>query len=129
MPNGRILIIEDDVDMCDELSEILGHEGYEVVTAHDGMEGKKLFESGDHALVILDLILPEMSGSGLLAYIKRNSRCPVLVITGKPLENRLNEALEDDNASGPGVVKEADGFIEKPFRIEKLIETVARLTS
>jgi DNA-binding response OmpR family regulator len=129
MPGGSILIVEDDVDMCDELSEILGHEGYEVITAHDGMEGKKLFDSGDHALVILDLILPEMSGYGLLEYIKRTSRCPVLVMTGKPLETRLNKMIEDENAPGPEAVEEADGVIGKPFRIEKLIEAVARLTS
>lgn len=129
MKTGSILIVEDDVEMCEELAEILRFEGFEVMTAHDGLAGKRLFDDGDYSLVLLDLRLPEFDGAELLGHIKGNSSLPVLVLTGKPIESELGELQGKTDRSGRRIVEIADGFIEKPFLIEQLIETVELLVS
>jgi two-component system response regulator CpxR len=129
MKTRSILIVEDDAEMCEELADILRFEGFEAVTAHNGLDGKTLFDSGDFALVILDLKLPGLDGSELMRHIKKSGSLPVLLITGSPVESELAALLEDNDSSGRETIELADGFIEKPFRIERLIDSLKLLIS
>lgn len=127
MKPGRILIIEDDREMCDELAELLSLEGYAVNTAYDGIEGKRLVDGTDYSVVILDLKLPSLDGANLLRHIKQHHSCPVIVITGKPLGSELHRFLQPTE-EGDRLARElADGFIQKPFRIESMLESIRKL--
>ncbi len=58
----RLLLVEDDVELCEILTEYFSAEGFEVESAHDGVRGLERARSGEHAIVILDLLLPGMRG-------------------------------------------------------------------
>ncbi|MBD3422835.1 MAG: response regulator [Candidatus Latescibacteria bacterium] len=127
MNKNGVLIIEDDREMCEELAEILKLEGYRVGQANDGIEGRRLFESGEYGLILLDLKLPGMSGSELLRYIKKNSSAMVMVITGKPLSGELREILKPDDREEKNALELADGLAEKPFNIEAVLKQIRKL--
>ena len=124
----RILIIDDDEMSCDELSEVFADESYEVLQAFDGIEGKRLIEAGPYDIILLDLMLPGMSGFDLLKILKKMYACvKCLVITSKPLElAHLREGapyVSDEYET----LKMADGVIFKPFNIKALICRVQEL--
>jgi DNA-binding response OmpR family regulator len=125
----RILVVEDDSEMREELAELLSIENIEVFTAPNGLEGKRLVDGGDYSLVLLDLKLPDMEGTELLRHIKANSSSCVLVITGRPIDSDLEQLVEGEDAVDMAAIKLADGIIEKPFRIERLMDTIHRLIS
>jgi len=66
----RVLIVDDDVELCELLVERLDTEGFEIETVHDGRRGLERALSQEHAIVILDLMLPEMSGLDVLFLIR-----------------------------------------------------------
>ena len=127
MSRNGILIIEDDREMCEELAEILRMEGYAVDQANDGNEGKKMVDSGDYDVVLLDLKLPGISGSELIRHINKNRQARVIVITGKPLTSELHEMLEPEDQEDLDAVELADEFVEKPFNIEVVLSTIRKL--
>jgi DNA-binding response OmpR family regulator len=129
MNRGSILIIEDDRDMCDELAELLALEGYSVDAAYNGREGKRLIDSKDYTIVLLDLKLPAIDGYELLRYIKRNRPTNVIVITGKPLGSELERTLQPEDDLDRAALELADGFAEKPFNIEAVLDSIKRATA
>ncbi len=128
MKKNRVLIVEDDREMCDELAEILSMEGYSVDKAYEGKEGKRLVDSFDYAVVLLDLRLPGFNGSELLRHVKGNCASRVLVITGKPLKSELREYLRPKEEEDFAALELADGIAEKPFEVEAVIESVRKLS-
>jgi DNA-binding response OmpR family regulator len=127
MKTGKILVVEDDREMREELAELLSLEERDVVTTRLGLEGKRLLESDDYSLVLLDLKLPDIDGTELLRHIKANSSARVLVITGKTIGGYLEEHIADEDRVDIEVIKVADGVIEKPFQIESLLDSIRRL--
>ena len=127
MKTGKILIVEDDGGMREELAELLKLEGMEVVTTRLGLEGKNLLDKGDFSLVLLDLKLPDIDGTELLRHIKANSTALVVIVTGKPLQGNLEQDTLNEGSTDMAAIDLADGVIEKPFRIERLIDTIRRL--
>ena len=123
MTPTRILIIDDDRELCEELSEILAGEDYVVSLAFDGITGKELAERQDYDILLLDLRLPGLNGLEILRSIAptRGSRV-VLVISGSPLDSRLPRQSMDDTASE--VRRLADRLIPKPFNVIELLETI-----
>lgn len=112
--NNKILIIEDDSDINDLLSEILSREGYEVTKAYSGSEGKLLINSNDYDLILLDLMLPGISGENLIEEIRKIKVMPIIVISAKTSkEDKINVLRLG-----------ADDFIAKPFDIEEVIARV-----
>jgi CheY-like chemotaxis protein len=87
-PQGRILIVEDDLDIQEALSELLRREGYQVEIADNGAEAIAMLEGGDRPCVMLvDLLMPGIVGQELLEYLRDDVRLatiPVAIVSGSP---------------------------------------------
>jgi two-component system alkaline phosphatase synthesis response regulator PhoP len=111
----RVLIIEDDQMMAIALREGLESEGYEAETAYDGAAGLRLAARKDFDLVILDLMLPEMSGFDVCKKLrKQGDDVPLIMLTARSLEVEKVQGLKLG----------ADDYITKPF---SLMELIARI--
>jgi DNA-binding response OmpR family regulator len=107
----RLLIVDDDVELCRLLAERLSTEGFSIEAAHDGPRGLHRALSQEHALVILDLMLPGMSGMDVLRNLRTQSSIPVLMLTarGEDIDRIL------------GLELGADDYLPKPFNPRELI--------
>ena len=111
MDRANILVIEDDVSINQLLVEIFEKEGYEVKGAYSGTEGKLRIEMEEFDLVILDLMLPGMSGEELIKTIRLTRMMPIIVASAKVgLDERVNVLRLG-----------ADDFISKPFNNEEVL--------
>jgi DNA-binding response OmpR family regulator len=111
---GPVLIVDDEPDIVDFLTTVLRDEGYVTDAARDGVEALAKIEEVKPSLVILDLMMPRMSGSEVLDAMrtKRSSKRPsVIVLSAKSTHQDILDALE----------KGADDFIPKPFDLEDLL--------
>ncbi|MBW2000061.1 MAG: response regulator [Deltaproteobacteria bacterium] len=112
-----VLLIEDDRDVLSAIARYLRYLGYEVLTATDGMEGLKKLKSGGYDLVVTDVVMPYVSGIGLVTAIKeKRPQIPVIVITGYGKEPE-QAAME----------KKADIVLSKPVEMSVLAEHIASL--
>jgi DNA-binding NtrC family response regulator len=113
----KILVIEDDVDVLSMIVKHLEHEGYSVITATDGMEGLKILKSGEYDLVITDIVMPYVSGAGVVTALKqRKPHIPVIAITGY---GEVPEAV--------AMEKKADLVLSKPVKMSELKDHMAKL--
>lgn len=88
---NKILVIEDDADINTLLKKILERAGYEAETAFSGTEGRLLLKLNTYDLVLLDLMLPGLSGEELLTEIRKTLRMPVIALTAKAgLSDKVN---------------------------------------
>src|SRR5437588_2331180 len=110
----RILVIDDDVELCSLVGEYLGAEGFTVESAHDGEHGLERALSGDHLLVVLDVMLPGMNGFEVLRRIREVSRAPVLLLT----------ARGEDVDRIVGLEIGADDYLPKPFNPRELVARI-----
>jgi CheY-like chemotaxis protein/anti-sigma regulatory factor (Ser/Thr protein kinase) len=118
MPKTKILLIDDEALVRDELGGLLRDESYEVFTAGDGEEGLALFRSSQPDMVITDVRMPRRDGLSVAVTIRREDpTVPVTVITGHGSEAMVIEALR------AGVTD----FIKKPVRLDDLIASLARM--
>jgi two-component system response regulator CpxR len=108
---GRVLIVDDDAELCDLLAEFLGGEGFEVDAAHDGARGAERALAGDHDLVVLDVMLPTMNGFDVLRRIRASSRVPIIMLT----------ARGEDVDRIVGLEIGADDYLAKPFNPRELV--------
>ena len=110
----RLLIVDDDVELCALLAERLEREGFSLEAAHEGLRGLERARSGEHALVILDLMLPGLGGLDVLRKLRAQSSIPVLILTarGEDVERIL------------GLEIGADDYLPKPFNSRELIARV-----
>lgn len=106
----KILVIEDDTDINNMTAEFLSRKGCSVEQAFSGTEGRLLWQMGEFDLLLLDLMLPGLSGEELIRQIRAVSRIPVIVLTAK---NTLDDKVE---LLGGG----ADDYLTKPFELEEL---------
>jgi DNA-binding response OmpR family regulator len=111
---NRILVIDDDTELCELLADYLSPEGFAVETANDGRTGAERALSGEHALVVLDVMLPEMNGFEVLRRIREHSRIPVLMLT----------ARGDDVDRIVGLEMGADDYLPKPFNPRELVARI-----
>lgn len=124
MKGKTILIVEDDAKIRRLLKIYLEKDGYEVREAADGKEAMSLFEQQDPCFVIMDLMLPYMSGEALCQWIRSEmkSDVPVIMLTAKV----------DETSRISGLQMGADDYITKPFSPQEVtvrVETVLRRTS
>jgi DNA-binding response OmpR family regulator len=110
----RVLIVDDDVQLCRLLSERLSTEGFVIDVAHDGPRGLERALSMEHALVVLDLMLPAMGGLDVLRRLRAQSPVPVLILTarGEDVDRIL------------GLEIGADDYVAKPFNPRELIARI-----
>ncbi len=114
----RILFVEDESKLCDLVSRALRSERYAVDVAKDGNEGWALAESYDYDLVILDLMLPGLSGTEILRRIRsRNQQVPILILTAR---DATEEKVQNFEAG-------ADDYLTKPFAFAELLIRVKAL--
>lgn len=106
----RLLIVDDDTGLTRLLTELLGHEGFAVDTLPDGTEAAARAVSGAYALVILDVMLPNVSGFEVLRRIRQTSNVPVILLT----------ARGDDVDRIVGLEIGADDYVPKPFNAREL---------
>jgi len=114
MKETRILIIEDDPKIVRFLELELQHEGYEVESAYNGRTGLEMIISGGYDLVLLDVMLPEISGFEVLRRIRQDKDIPVIMLTAK----------DDVTDKVKGLDLGADDYVTKPFAIEELLARV-----
>ncbi len=110
----QILVVEDDNSTNELLCTILKKEGYCVTSAFSGTEAKLRLEQGEYDLLLLDLMLPGITGEELISTLRREKTIPVIVISAKTaMEDRI------------GVLKSgADDFISKPFDVGEVLARV-----
>src|ERR1700680_4892717 len=113
-PVDRILVIDDDVELCSLVSEYLRPEGFQVEAVHDGKAGLTRATSGDHLLVVLDVMLPGLNGFDVLRRIRDGSRIPVLLLT----------ARGEDVDRIVGLEIGADDYLPKPFNPRELVARI-----
>ncbi|HEX9777859.1 MAG TPA: response regulator transcription factor [Geopsychrobacteraceae bacterium] len=111
---SRILVIDDDLELCELLVEYLTPEGFAVETVHDGEQGAARAVAEEHALVVLDVMLPKMNGFDVLRHIREQSRIPVLMLT----------ARGDDIDRIVGLEMGADDYLPKPFNPRELVARI-----
>ena len=114
MEENRILVIDDDAELCELLGEYLGQEGFVVESVNEGAAGLDRALSGAHALVVLDVMLPEMNGFDVLRRIRERSKVPVLMLT----------ARGDDVDRIVGLEMGADDYLPKPFNPRELVARI-----
>ena len=113
---NRVLIVDDDVELCGMVTEYLSREGFEVIAAHTGEDGVQEEQRHDYAIVIIDVMLPQINGFEVLRLIRTRSRTPALILS----------ARGDDVDRIVGLELGADDYLAKPFNPREL---VARLTA
>lgn len=111
---ARILIIEDEEDIANAVADRLRSEGHSVYLAHDGIAGVESFQQIKPDLVVLDLMLPGMSGHDVCKKIQAEARTPVLMLT----------ALGDETDVLVGLKLGADDYMTKPFSPRELAARV-----
>ena len=116
--NKKILIVEDDPDICDLIEIHLNDIGYELDRAGDGEAGLSKIEQNEYALVILDLMLPKLDGLEVCKRTREiNKQLPIVMLTSKSEE--LDKVL--------GLELGADDYITKPFSVRELTARVKAL--
>jgi two-component system response regulator RegX3 len=113
-PAPRILVVEDEESLADTVRYNLEREGYVVAVAADGRKALERFRSEGPSLVILDLMLPEMSGLDVCRQIRQISNVPIIMVTAKD--------SEADKVSG--LELGADDYVTKPFSVRELVSRV-----
>jgi two-component system response regulator CpxR len=110
----RVLIIDDDIELCRLLTERLSTEGFVIESVHEGKRGLQRALSSEHALIVLDLMLPGIGGLDLLRQLRAKSLVPVLILTarGEDVERIL------------GLEIGADDYLPKPFNPRELIARI-----
>jgi DNA-binding response OmpR family regulator len=100
----RVLLVDDDAELVEMMADYLAREGFEIETANNGEQGLTRALSGEFAIAVLDVMMPQMSGIEVLNQIRKRSRMPVLMLT----------ARGDDIDRIVGLEQGADDYVAKP---------------
>jgi len=112
--DARVLIVDDDIELCALLQEFLEREGFRATAEHHGTRGLDLATAGGFDLVVLDLMLPGLDGFALLKRLRARSRVPVLMLT----------ARGEDEDRIIGLDLGADDYLAKPFNPRELVARI-----
>ena len=114
MSAGKILVVDDDQNICELLRLYIEKEGLEVRIANDGRRALEIFEEQNPDLIMLDIMLPELDGWQVCREIRKKSQCPIIMLTAKG--EVFDKVL--------GLELGADDYVVKPFETK---EVVARI--
>lgn len=118
----NILVVDDEIKIREVIESLLNSKGYQVFTAENGTDALAIFDKENIALVVLDLMLPDISGEEICSIIRKQSRVPIIMLTAKVEEKDMLQGLQIG----------ADDYITKPFSLLELnarIEAVLRRSS
>jgi DNA-binding response OmpR family regulator len=110
----RILLVDDEKRIVEVLEAYLVREGYEIVSADNGIDALKKAKTLEPDLIILDLMLPDISGEEVCRLVRKESEVPILMLTAK--------SAEDDRING--IVMGADDYLTKPFSPREVVVRV-----
>lgn len=113
----KILIVDDEEKIVEVVKSYLEKNGYKVYTAYDGSKAMEIFEKVNPNLIILDLMLPDISGEDICRSIRKKSRVPIIMLTAKVEEESILNGLEIG----------ADDYVTKPFSPRQLVARVMAL--
>lgn len=113
----KILVVDDEQKIVDVVKAYLEKEGFEVVTAKDGEEALNIFNNEDIHLIVLDLMMPKITGEEVCSKIRTTSSVPIIMLTAK--------AEEDERIEGISIG--ADDYLTKPFSARELVVRVRAL--
>lgn len=113
----RVLIVDDDQELCSIIERYLKNAGYEAQFAHTGASGLKQALANDYHLIVLDIMLPQIDGLSILTEIRKQSVVPVLMLTAK------NEEADKIR----GLQLGADDYLTKPFNMAELMARIDSL--
>ena len=117
MPAGKILVIDDDANLVDTLEYNLAKEGYQVISTGNGSEAIDLTRSAKPDLILLDIMLPGVSGLDVCRTLCKESTVPIIMLTAKSNEADKIVSLELG----------ADDYITKPFSMRELLARIAAM--
>lgn len=120
--NQNILVVDDEPKITEAISSFLESKGFHIYAAENGTQALDIFERVNLALIVLDLMMPDISGEDVCRIIRKKSRIPIIMLTAKVEENDILSGLSLG----------ADDYMIKPFRLKELharIEAVLRRTS
>src|SRR4029079_16875059 len=101
----RVLVVDDDIELCALVSEFLRREGIDVEAVHDGEQGLRTALAGSHDAIILDVMLPGIAGFDVLRKLREQKRTPVLMLTARG--DHVDRVV--------GLEMGADDYIPEPF--------------
>lgn len=110
----KILVADDDLNICELLRLYLEKEGFEVVMAHDGEEAVTKFESEKPSLILLDIMMPKLDGWQVCRQIRQKSDCPIIMLTAKG--ETFDKVL--------GLELGADDYVVKPFDTKEIVARI-----
>lgn len=110
----KILIIDDDIELCALVERYLETEGYVVTTKHNGVDGLTEGLTTSYQLVVLDVMLPQKNGFDILSDLRKTSSVPVLMLTAK--DSEIDKVL--------GLRLGADDYLTKPFSMNEFVARV-----
>ncbi len=111
---NRILVIDDDIELCELLTDYLTNEGFEITSVNHGEQGANQALVEEYTLVVLDVMLPGMNGFDVLRTIRQSSKVPVIMLT----------ARGDDIDRIVGLELGADDYLPKPFNPRELVARI-----
>ncbi len=114
MAKGKILIVDDDENICELLRLYLEKDGYETSIAHDGQQAISTFQSEAPDLILLDIMLPKLDGWQVCREIRKESRVPIIMLTAKG--ETFDKIL--------GLELGADDYVSKPFDAKEVLARV-----
>lgn len=114
MQNKKILIVDDDKNICELLRIYIEKEGFDTFIAHDGKTALKIFSNESISLVILDIMLPEIDGWQVCRKIREKSKCPIIMLTAKG--EVFDKIL--------GLELGADDYVVKPFESKEIVARI-----
>jgi two-component system response regulator CpxR len=118
MSQYKLLLIDDDQELTELLSEYLGSQGFDITLAHDGEEGLNIANASQYDLILLDVMLPTMDGFEVLKQLRLTNKTPVLMLT----------ARGDDFDRIFGLELGADDYLPKPFNHRELVARIKAIT-
>lgn len=114
MAEETILVVDDNKEIVYSIGELLKYEGYQVMSAYDGMQALDVLEQNKIDLILLDVMMPRLNGLSTLMKLREKHRIPVIILSAK--------TEESDKVSG--LIMGADDYVEKPYNPAELMARV-----
>lgn len=114
MSMGKILVVDDDINICELLRLYIEKEGYTVVIANDGGQAVQKFKSENPDLIMLDIMLPVLDGWQVCREVRKTSQCPIIMLTAKG--EVFDKVL--------GLELGADDYVVKPFETKEIVARI-----